>query len=388
MKTHQLITFRFLLSSLLFIFSQSLAYGQKTDTIRFFSKAFKQERTIYIQTPEFYKYQSDSVKLPVFYILDGQHDWFVNPALSSIRYLQYTHEIPQAIVVMIPHKNRNRECGIVSLDQPEAPLHAMITTEINQFIEPYHPLDYRVLIGHSFSASFAMYSYMLAPNFYSGIIANSPLDQLENLIKALQQDKKIDKSRIYMSFGATDKDFYHRKAYEDMKTKYPIFFNQVHSFLLNSSGHAAMPIIAIPQSLSDLFYTFSTRYHHIAEVDENYKLVNPPKPAGQELAQIWLASKLNGTFYPPELHEINGMASKYNQSRYTEQALGIYELGLKLYPKFFEFPYELAHIYSGTDKQKAKMYLNKTIELLKAIPDKNEKEIMADKKDFKAKNGF
>jgi len=49
---------------ILFIIS-SLTYGQEVDTLTFYSKAFKEERTVYIHKPEFYKYKSESVKLPV-----------------------------------------------------------------------------------------------------------------------------------------------------------------------------------------------------------------------------------------------------------------------------------------------------------------------------------
>ncbi len=363
-------------------------YGQKTDTISFFSKSFNQERTVYVLTPQFYKYQSAELKLPVIYILDGQNDWFVNPALSSIRYLQYTHEIPQAIIVVIPLKNRNKECGIVSLSQPEAPLHTFITGELNDKIKQYNPGNYRVLIGHSFSASFAMYSYMLAPDFYSGIIANSPLDQLENLIKALQENEKIDKSRLYLSFGAVDKDSYHRKGYEDMKVKYPAFFNKAHTFLVNSSGHSAMPIIAIPELLNELFNSFYARYNPVAKVDVFYKLVAPPKPVAEEMAEVYENSKLGDQFYPPELPDINGIASRYSQSGYKQQAIGVYELGLKYYPNFYGFQFSLAQLYAATDRQKAKTHLDKALNLLKTIPDKNEKEVITEIEKFKADNAL
>src|SRR5690606_33248860 len=123
------------------------------------------------------KYRSEEVKLPVIYILDGQHQWFVNPLLSNIRYLQYTHQIPQAIVVTIPLLNRNKECGIKNINDKELPLHQFITQEIDEKIQSYYPNDFKIIIGHSFSASFALYSYLKKPVYYSGVIANTPLDR-------------------------------------------------------------------------------------------------------------------------------------------------------------------------------------------------------------------
>src|SRR5690554_7032517 len=146
---------------ILFIIS-SITYGQEIDTISFYSKAFNEERTVYIHKPEFYKYKSESVKLPVIYLLDGQHEWFVNPLLSDIQYLQYTKEIPQAIVVVIPLNQRNIECGIVDL-HTELPLDAFITKELDPVLQKYHPNDFKLIIGHSFTASFALYSYYRNP---------------------------------------------------------------------------------------------------------------------------------------------------------------------------------------------------------------------------------
>ena len=362
--------------------------AQNIDTIEFFSKAFNQQRTVYVKTPQFYKYQSAAMMLPVIYLLDGQNDWFVEPALSSIRYLQYTHEIPQAIIVIIPHKNRNKECGIMSLDQPVAPLHTFITNELNDKLAAYNPGNTRILIGHSFSASFSMYSYLLAPDFYSAIIANSPLDQLENLIKAFQQNDKIDKSRLYLSFGSVEKDLYHRKGYEEMKIKYPAFFNAVHTHLANSSGHTAMPIIATPELLNEVFNSYYSRFKPVAKVDEFYKLVAPPKPVDEELAEIDQYSKLIDQPYPPELPDINGIASRYNQSGYKEHAIAIYQLGLKYYPNYYGFYYEMAQIYANTDRTKAKLNLDKALSLLHAIPENNNEAIVADIQSYMLKNGF
>ncbi len=126
-------------------------FAQKIDTLEFYAKSFDSKRIIYITTPEFYKYQSEEVKLPVIYVLDDQHEWFVNPLLNTIKNLQYTHQIPQAIIVSIPLLNRYKECGIKTLADNELPLHKFITQEVDEKIQQYHPNNYKILIGHSFS---------------------------------------------------------------------------------------------------------------------------------------------------------------------------------------------------------------------------------------------
>lgn len=76
--------------------------GQEINTLSFYSKAFNEQRTVCIHKPEFYKHKPESVKLPVIHLLDGQHEWFIEPLLSDIRFLQCTHEIPNTTVV-VPH---------------------------------------------------------------------------------------------------------------------------------------------------------------------------------------------------------------------------------------------------------------------------------------------
>src|SRR5690606_11179566 len=179
---------------ILFIIS-SITYGQEIDTISFYSKAFNEERTVYIHKPEFYKYKSESVKLLEIYMLDEIYEWFVNAFISDILYLKYTNEITNAIVVVIPHKKRNKECVIVDLTT-ELPLDDFITKELDNALLKYNPSDIKVIIGHSFSASFSLYSYYNHPDYYNFVIANTPLDEMELLVNSFQENNEIEKGNI------------------------------------------------------------------------------------------------------------------------------------------------------------------------------------------------
>lgn len=367
-------------------------YGQKTDTISFFSQAFQQERTVYISTPEFYKYQSDSVKLPVIYILDGQHEWFVNPLISTIKYLQYTHEIPQALLVIIPHIDRNRECGIENLKGEILLLHKFITEELDKQLKSYNPNDYRLIIGHSFSASFALYSYLKNIDFYSAVIANTPLDQFEELISELEKNNKTDYRKILISIGgiALDKDYYHRREFDKLKLKYSSFFNSINIFEANQSAHNAVPIVATPFFLTNLFENFSSRYTKIAEVNAEYKLTEKPKSVKDEIRKIEQASMIGTSKYCPEIPDINGLASRYLSSGLNEYGISVYEMGIKYFPRYFEFHLGLYELYLPTNKIKAKYHLNIASNLLetveKDLPEQQEilSEINAERK----KNGW
>jgi predicted alpha/beta superfamily hydrolase len=375
---------------ILFIIS-SITYGQEIDTLTFYSKAFKEERTVYIHKPEFYKYKSESVKLPVIYLLDGQHEWFVNPVLSDIQYLQYTHEIPNAIVVVIPHKNRNKECGIVDL-KTELPLDAFITKELDKELLKYNPSDIKIIIGHSFSASFSLYSYYNHPDYYTSVIANTPLDEMELLINSFQENHKINKGKISISIGgiANNKDYYHRKKYNQLKEKYPDFFNTISVFEANYSAHNAVPIVSTPTLITRIFESFSDRYSDIAKVNDEYKLVNIPETPEKEVGKIILASKIGISFYPPEIAELNGIASRYWNSEFDELAIEVYKLGIEYYPNYYEFYLSLCELTINKDKVESREYLEKAESLLNRIESnwEGKKEIIEEIKAEKIKNDW
>jgi predicted alpha/beta superfamily hydrolase len=367
-------------------------FGQKTDTITFFSKALNQERTIYVRTPLFYKYQSEKVQLPIVFLLDGQHDWFVNPALNSIDYLQYTHEIPQVITVIIPLLDRNKECGIERLSDNEMPLHRFITEDVLPELKAYNSNHCKIIMGHSFSASFALYSFLKCPGFYSAVVAHSPTDELEELIISIEENEAIDKSKVFLSIGGSDhsKDFYHRMKYNQMKAQYPLFFNQIRTFEANSSSHNAVPIVATPYFLSELFADFSQRFDSIAVVNMDYELVKTPADPSVEMTMITTNSKIFGDNYTPEIPEINGIASRYWNNGYLDHTRQLFEYGVQLYPNYYEFHVALVELYTEVSKEKALFHLTKAIELLEAFEDElPEKDaLINDLNQFKRSNGW
>jgi len=367
-------------------------YGQTTDTITFFSQAFQQERTIYIRTPEFYKYQSDAVKLPVIYILDGQHEWFVNPLLTTVRYLQYTHEIPQALLVVIPHNDRNTECGIKSLEGEVLPLHKFITEEVDKQLLPYNPSGFKAIIGHSYSASFALYSYLKSPEFYSAVIANTPLDYFEELIEELQKSKNADYRKISISTGgiALDKDYNHRREFDKLKSKYSTFFNSVNVFLADQSSHNAVPIVSTPFFLTDIFSDFSSRFSGIAKVNDEYQLIEIPKSVEAELTKIEEVSMIDNSKYCPEIPEINGLASRYLSSGLDQYGISIYELGIHYFPNYYDFHLALYDLYLPTDKIKAQHHLNTATKLLERLENDlpEQQEVLNEINEERKKNGW
>ncbi len=373
---------------LLFIIS-AITYGQEIDTLSFYSKSFGEERTVYIHKPEFYKYKSDSVKLPVIYLLDGQNEWFVKPTISDIQYLRFTKEIPSAIIVVIPLKDRIKECAIVDL-KTELPLDKFITEELDKELLTYNPSEFIIIIGHSFSASFSLYSFYNHPQLYTSVIANSPFDQMEMLVEGLEQSKVTDKSKISISIGGIDNDVAHRKKYDKLKIQYPSFFSSIITFEANYSAHNSVPIVAMPTLLTRVFEDYRSRYFEIAKVDMEYKLINKPGLLSDELNKIKIASKIGNCDYPPEISDINGIASRYWNNELEEYAAQIYELGVKYYPNYYEFYLSLYDLTLNKDKLTSRKYLDKAEFLLETVENnwEGKREIIEEIKAEKIKNGW
>jgi predicted alpha/beta superfamily hydrolase len=380
------------LVSILTLFISPFLFSQKIDTLTFYSEAFQQNRTVYIQTPDFYKYQSDAVKLPVIYLLDGQHEWFVNPLNNSIKYLEYTHEIPQALVVIVPLADRNAECRFNTSEKEITPLHKFVREELDKQIQSYHPNDFKLIIGHSFTASFALYSYLKDPLYYSAVIAHTPLNNFEDLIQEFEKSDQVDYHKISISVGgkAMHKDYYHRTEFDRLKIKYPDFFQSITVFEADQSAHNAVPIVATPFLLTRIFENFTSRYVNIAAVDDEYKLVTKPKSVAEEMTKIDLASKLGDYTYCPEIPDINGLASRYLASDLVKYGLAVYELGLSYFPNYFEFHLALYELYLPTDQVKAKRHLNTAAELLETLEaDMPEaKELLRQIDEERQKNGW
>lgn len=363
--------------TIVFILFFTPVFGQQTDTLSFYSNVFDSERTIHVTKPEFYKYQSKEVKLPVIFLLDGQHEWFVNPIQNTIYYLQFTHQIPQALIVTIPLQDRIKECTIDDINELDLPLLKFITEEVDSKLQVYNPNEFKIIIGHSFSASFSLYSYLKKPNYFSAVIANTPMDKFEKLVTTIENNKEINKDKIFISVGGSNSfdDGYHRATFDNLRKKYPSFFNSINSYVSENTNHNSVPIIATPYFLKELFSDFNGRYSQIAAVDSEYKLNYLPESVEQEMYKIEHASKIFDSFYPPELPEINGIASRYWNSNLLNYAEAVYLKGLKYYPDYFEFHLQLYELLVNRDKEKAKYHLNKAKELLEIIETESTEKV-------------
>ena len=233
---------------------------------------------------------------------------------------------------------------------------------------------------------------MKDPDHYSAVIAHSPLDELENLVKAFDQDEGIPKQSIAISVGsiAQHKDYYHRRVYDQLKSEYPTFFKSVNLFEANFSSHSGVPIVATPILLAKTFEAFSGRYASIARVDEAYKLIDIPGTADEELEKVKATSRIGDEYYPAEIPEINGLASRYLNSGYNDIGIEIYRYGVALYPEYFDFHLTLYNLASEAKKEEMKSHLLQAGMLLRSVEGdwEGKSELLDEIKTEMEKNGW
>ena len=126
-------------------------------------------RLIQVHLPNDY---DESKKYPVIYVLDAQYRLFKNYIVSTIDYLS-GDEIPESIVVAI--ETNDRSSGLIGKKR-ELFGEFLSKKLIPQINSRYNTLNFNVLIGHSNSASFVLYTLFndLDSDDFDGFIAFSP----------------------------------------------------------------------------------------------------------------------------------------------------------------------------------------------------------------------
>ena len=342
--------------------------AQHTDTLRFRSQAMDADRLVVVHLPEFHRYASEEVRMPVIVVLDGQHEWFVDPVVNDIRYLTFTKELPQCIIVEVPHADRISECRIPEGEGPEPALLRMLVEELPGLLEPYHPGGFQLLIGHSFTASFALYAFAKYPERFPVVLAHTPGNGSDGHLARVKQHVQEDPDRaVYLSVGGPElkKDKWHHGWNTEALRKEGLP-GDLPNFLFREVPHAAhnaVPIRATPEFLSHCFNAFSLR-DSLVPVNMYYQLDDPPPPAEELLRQVEQDLAWRGTSIPWELAEINGMASRLMTGDHPEQLLAVFQRGVELYPGYWEFHAAVGELLLESDPAKGKASLRRSLALL------------------------
>ena len=149
---------------------------QLGEAVVFRSAILNEDRELQITLPE--SYSGTTVKYPVLFVLDGSSN--ILHATASARFLAHArNRVPEAIVVAIPNRNRNRDLtpgpGAVTFQR-------VLAEEVIPWVEShYRAASDRILWGHSLSGSFAVHVLLNRPELFKAYVAASaPVWRYEN----------------------------------------------------------------------------------------------------------------------------------------------------------------------------------------------------------------
>ncbi len=176
------------LLTILTILAINIIHAQEDQKLKFDytiqSDAFGDERKISVYLPPSY-YEDKDIDYTVTYILDGQHDPFIDMGAKIIEYGTYNYKYTPTIVVGIHAKNRGWE---FSEEQPgdeeydykggRAPeLQKHFRNEVFPLIDSIYTRTkaFRNIIGHSSGGEFVLYTlFGEASDLFDGYMAISP----------------------------------------------------------------------------------------------------------------------------------------------------------------------------------------------------------------------
>ncbi len=165
-----LITLHFYFSSMAQI-ETAVLLPEKKDVIT--SRHLKRTQEILINLPK--NYEKSGLKHPVIIYLDGQDLGLKNLMISNLDKLMYGKEIPEAIVIGIPHNHGRSDLSIERVTEEITPFMNFITEELVPFLDKqYNTLAFRTFIGHSLGGQFLTYGMTRYPEIFNAVVAISP----------------------------------------------------------------------------------------------------------------------------------------------------------------------------------------------------------------------
>jgi predicted alpha/beta superfamily hydrolase len=200
---------------LLLNFSNSTAQSRdpRGSTIRIYSRALNEQRTLSISLPE--DYETSRQAYPVLYVLDAEGTKTFPQCLSTIDDLQSKGTMPPLIAVGIWNTNRDRDMIPVAVShRPGSGGSERFLTFIREELVPYINKTYRtgdfsILYGMSNSALFAVYALLEEPDTFRAYLASSPMighcpEFITGRMTAFIKRSPVGRRILYLIYGTED----------------------------------------------------------------------------------------------------------------------------------------------------------------------------------------
>jgi len=258
---------------LLFLSISLCASAQENIELKFDSKILSESRVINIHIPA--SYSSSNKTYPVIYAMDGE---YTKLALSgSIDYYSFWGKIPECIIVSINQNYKDtvesgskrwRDCSYSwktgMPDNKGVKFKDFVSKELVPSIDSiYRTSNFKVIVGHSFTANFVNYFLLDEQPIFQGYVAISPyyasngLDSIKTIIEHL-------KNPIYYFVASGGNDLSgHIKSVKKFDKEFSKVKNENFNYKIvegkdNKATHSTIFPIALPMAIEHLFSSYSS----------------------------------------------------------------------------------------------------------------------------------
>ncbi|WP_322548944.1 alpha/beta hydrolase-fold protein [Flavobacterium psychraquaticum] len=381
MKKYVLHLLFVLLTTTLFGQAESEYYFQGKDTI-IYSNALKENRKITISLPVTFT-KEKATKFPVIIVFDSQNKRIYRQTYETINYLVSFDELPESIIIGINSEtnyNRYLDTSFLSTNENAKgeKLESFLFDELLPILEKeYNASKIRTFIGHSRFGYYSSYLLTNKINELTSVISMSPfyLQENVNLVDSLQLNlSKIKlKNHVYYRFITGDpytdtKDYDIMKSFlEQNKIDEKLDWKGLEFYKVQ---HMAVPAVALPNSLIDVFNYWS---EEVTKIQRSELALTK-----QEYSSFKSKMKKHyGYEMGINLAILNGIAYGYNNDEKYKKAIEVWEILLEEYPMFTYANISISNsFFKLNNKNRAYFYLEKAkLELINNTFYSNEEKL-------------
>lgn len=338
----------YLTISILFICMKGFTQEKNDITIGkqdfIYSDILEEKREIWIYIPEGLDNETSKQNIyPVVYLLDGEYNFHVTSGI--IEFLSKNDLCPQMILVGVINKNRDRDFSPRYIDSWPSSGGAdnflkFIKSELIPYINANYPTtSYKMLIGHSLSGGFVIYSMTQSAEIFNSYIAIDPSIHLDNYIFVDQMKEaigKIDLSEevLYLPYTYSDKSYDSLQIRNDTNKTTKVIRAKfefcdmldslqatngisVKSNFYQRESHSSLPLISIYDGLNYIF-----DFYKPPVIQNNIEALNNAKEMILDHYET-ISNRIGYKVLPPDnliealhyLYYINNMDDKINVIR-------------------------------------------------------------------------
>lgn len=318
------------------------------------SAILNEERKVLVALPR--DYEKSTQKYPVIYVLDAE--WNFPFVAEAVKVLADSERIPPSIVIGVTNSDRNRDFTTKLNGNFQKPDFMKETGGADNFLN-YLEKDlvpmvdkilrtepHRTLIGHSLGGLFAWHSLASRPQlFQSYLILDASVfwdnGVVVKEVKEFFKQNPVAKSRVFWGRDRIPREvwfdqntelleFWEKNPPKNVKFKFYEMDEETHSTLVFPGSY-----IGLRSLYADYLIPYTEKMT-LADVTDHYAALS--KEFGYEVRI--------------PRGRITGVSGQFKTLKMFKDAIGLYQIGLKVYPPSLEILDGLAETYEADNQPK------------------------------------